>query len=91
MQTFGIEPCKSIGELNDLMEQILPLLSTNMDKSTIMSYAAELLPMVAGIKINENIQIPADGTWSFAWVSEMSVLKTDFAANRQILWDAIYQ
>ena len=81
----------SLGELNDLMEQVLPLLSTNMDKSTIMGYAAELLPMVAGLKINESLRIPADGTFSYAWVSEMSVLKTDFEANRQLLRENIYE
>lgn len=81
----------SLSELNDLMEQVLPLLSTNMDKSTIMGYAAELLPMVAGLKINESLRIPADGTFSYAWVSEMSVLKTDFEANRQLLQENIYE
>ena len=87
------EKCKSMSlvQLNNLLEQVLPLLSTNMEKSTIMSYAAELLPMVAGIKMNENVQIPADGTWSYAWASEMSILKTDFEANRQLLWEKLYQ
>lgn len=88
-----VKKCMSMSlvELNNLMEQVLPLLSTNMEKSTIMGYAAELLPMVAGIKINESVQIPADGTWEFAWASEMSILKTDFKANHQILWEKLYQ
>ncbi|MBO5078366.1 MAG: LCP family protein [Oscillospiraceae bacterium] len=81
----------SLGELNDLMEQVLPLLSTNMDKGTIMGYAAELLPMVAGLKINESLRIPADGTFTYAWVSDMSVLKTDFDANHELLRENIYE
>lgn len=81
----------SLSELNDLMEAVLPQLSTNMEKSTIMSYAAELLPMVAGIRINDSVRIPADGTYSFAWVSDMSVLMPDFEANRQLIQEAIYE
>lgn len=81
----------SLSELNSLMERVLPQLSTNMEKSTIMGYAAELLPMVAGIKINDSVRIPADGTYSFSWVSGMSVLMPDFDANRQLLMEAIYE
>lgn len=81
----------SLSELNNLMERVLPQLSTNMEKSTIMGYAAELLPMVAGIQINDSVRIPADGTYSFSWVSGMSVLMPDFDANRQLLMEAIYE
>lgn len=87
-----VEKCKTLSlvELNNLMEAVLPLLSTNMDKATILGYAAEMLPMVSGIKINERVRIPADGTYSFAWVSEMSVLMPDLEENRQILQEALY-
>lgn len=87
-----VEKCKTLSlvELNNLMEAVLPLLSTNMDKATILGYAAEMLPMVAGIKINERVRIPADGTYSFAWVSEMSVLMPNMEKNRQILQEALY-
>lgn len=81
----------SLTQLNNLMEQVLPLLSTNMDKSTILGYAADILPMVAGIKMSDSARIPADGTYNFAWVSGMSVLMPDFDANRQILKESIYE
>lgn len=86
-----IQQCKtlSLPELNNLMQQVLPLLSTNMEKSTILGYATELLPMLSGITINDSVRIPADGTYNFAWVSEMSVLMPDFEANRQILQEII--
>lgn len=86
-----LDSCKnlSLSELNNLLETVLPMLTTNMDKSTIMSYAAELLPMVSGVTINERIRIPADGTYSFAWVSDMSVLMPDLEANRSILLEVL--
>lgn len=88
-----VEKCKTLSlvELNNLMEAVLPLLSTNMEKSTILGYAAELLPMVAGVKMNERVRIPADDTFSYAWVSDMSVLMPDLEANRQILIEKLYK
>lgn len=86
-----LDKCKhlSLGELNNLLETVLPMLTTNMDKATIMSYAAELLPLVSGVTINERVRIPADGTYSFAWVSDMSVLMPDLEANRAILLEIL--
>ena len=86
-----IQQCKalSLPELNNLMQQVLPLLSTNMEKSTILGYAAELLPMLSGSTVNDSVRIPADGTYSFAWVSGMSVLMPDFESTRQILQEII--
>lgn len=86
-----LERCKtlSLSELNSLLETVLPMLTTNMEKSTIMSYAAELLPLVAGVTIQERVRIPADGTYSFAYVSEMSVLMPDLEANWEILREAL--
>lgn len=86
-----LDRCKelSLSELNSLLETVLPMLTTNMDKATIMSYAAELLPMVSGVTINERVHIPADGTYSFAWVSDMSVLMPDLEANRAILLEIL--
>lgn len=82
-----LEKCKkmSLTELDALLKAVLPLLSTNMEQSTILALAAELLPSLPTLKINERVRIPADGTYSFAWVSDMSVLKPDLKANRDIL------
>lgn len=82
-----LEKCKkmSLTELDALLKAVLPLLSTNMEQSTILALAAELLPSLSTLKINERVRIPADGTYSFAWVSDMSVLMPDLKANRDIL------
>ena len=82
-----LEKCKkmSLTELDALLKAVLPLLSTNMEQSTILTLAAELLPSLSTLKINERVRIPADGTYSFAWVSNMSVLMPDLKANRDIL------
>lgn len=90
--TAVFEKCKDLEvlELWDLMDTILPLLTTNMDNATIMAYAWKILPMASAIDLNASLRIPADGTYSFAWVDEMSVIMPNFSENRQLLLETIY-
>ncbi len=86
-----VEMCrgKSLLELNQLMNTVLPLITTDMSNSQILSYAAVALPMLANIEVKTN-RIPADEDYYFGWVSDMSVLVVDFEASRQLLKDTIY-
>ncbi len=81
---------KSWPEMITLLEDILPLVTTNMDKGDIWDLAREMFPMVAGASIH-NQQIPAHGTFKGGNVRVRPGLKgwfqynIDFGANRKIL------
>lgn len=74
----------SIAQLNTLIDEILPLLTTDMSNLQILSYAAELLPMLSGASLS-SFTIPAEGTYSFNTVRGMAVIVADFEENRDIL------
>ena len=81
-----------ITEMVTMLEDVLPLVKTNMSKGEIIDYAFELAPMLAGAKI-ETLRIPVDGTFRggiarvrpglAAWFQ----YDIDFAANRKVLQD----
>lgn len=74
--------------LVDLAQVILPQITTDMTKSEILSYAANI-----GAYVNyeiEQLQIPAAGTYSGATISGMSVISLDLEDNIQYLQDTIY-
>jgi anionic cell wall polymer biosynthesis LytR-Cps2A-Psr (LCP) family protein len=81
-----------LSEMLRMMEDILPIVVTNMSKGEIVDYTMELVPMLAGIEIN-SLRLPADGTFRqgiarvrpglAAWFQ----YDIDFAANREILYE----
>lgn len=81
-----------LSEMLRLMEDILPIVVTNMSKGEIVDYTMELVPMLAGIEIN-SLRLPADGTFRqgiarvrpglAAWFQ----YDIDFDANREILYE----
>ena len=78
----------SLTELDDLLEVVLPEITTNMQESEIIS----LLLDSNDILDYERVQcrVPADGTWEFLTIRSMSVIGIDFSANIQYLRDNIY-
>lgn len=74
----------SVLELNDLLMETLPLIWTDISDEEILSYAMELLPLLAEIQI-ESRQIPVDHSYSYKTVDEMSVVIVDFETNRAAL------
>jgi len=78
----------SLSEMNKLLKTILPSLTTDMSNSQILSYAADILPMVNEMEI-VNQRIPADGAYSDAWIRGMLVLLPDLAKNREVLADCM--
>ena len=81
-----------IDQLLPLLEEILGLVSTNMDNGEIMELVWELFPMLSSAQIN-TMQIPANGTFKQGDVLVREGLKNwfqydiDFEANRKILRD----
>lgn len=72
-------------QLYKLMEKVLPLVTTNLTNGQIMSYAAQLLPMLSELDLNTNSRIPVEGSFKMCMVNSMSVLVADLDANRKML------
>lgn len=83
---------QSLPEMLSLMEEILSMVTTNMEKKEIIGYATELFPMLASAKF-DTLRIPADGTFKGGNVQVRPGLKNwfqyniDFEANRKLLQD----
>lgn len=74
--------------LVDLAQVILPQITTDMTKSEILNYAANVGAYI-GYDIEQH-QIPAEGTYYGATISGMSVISLDLDENIQYLQDTIY-
>lgn len=75
-------------KLVEIVEEILPNISTNIDRNSLLT-----LGMGALIYMHYDIeqqQVPADGTWSNAMINGQAVLKMDFDKNKSIIKEFIY-
>lgn len=83
---------QSLTKMIGLLQEILPLITTNMSEDQIMTYAMDLFGMLSTAQIN-TMRLPVDGTFEegFITVSEGNYLwcqlNVDFAANREVLKD----
>ena len=79
--------CKNLSatQLYRLLDQVLPLMTTDMSNSQILGLAGEVIPIMSQLTIKTQ-HIPANGTYRNAWVGNMLVLMPDLEANRRILW-----
>ena len=75
-------------KLMGMVDDVLPMVTTNMTNTEILSYATALLPLLSGAEII-NQRIPADGAYAYAMIDGMSVLKADMEASRQLLRDTL--
>ena len=75
----------SPSQLYKLMEKVLPLITTNLTNGQIMSYSAQLLPMLSKMKLNTDSRVPYEGSYKMCMVNKMSVLVADLDANRRML------
>lgn len=77
-------------EMLAMIEDILPLVTTNMSKNEIIDYAIDVAPMLATAEMN-TMRIPVDGTFRSGTVRVRAGLAAwfqydiDFAANRKVL------
>lgn len=78
----------SLGEALELVDEIFPLLTTDMSNMDIIGYVTDLLPMLSSAEI-DNVHIPGDGNYYNATIRGMSVLVPDLEACRQQLADAL--
>ncbi len=87
----------SLVELNEMLNQVLPLITTDMPKEQITTYAMELLPILPGLKIESN-QCPAEGTYKGEMVEiygvSSGVLIPNVEKNKELMmaiaeWDKL--
>jgi LCP family protein required for cell wall assembly len=82
----------SLTEMLAMVEDLLPLVTTNMSKNEIIDIAVEVAPMLAGAEVN-TMRIPVDGTFRQGTVRVRPGLAAwfqydiDFEANRKVLRD----
>lgn len=85
-----IDRCRnsSLTELIGAVEAVAPHITTNLSQSEIMSLASSALEYI-DYNIISN-RVPIDGTWEYATVDGMSIVRLELAPNRQDLIDVIY-
>jgi hypothetical protein len=88
-----VEKAKGLNvlELYKLVNEIAPVLTTDMKNSEILGYVVAFAPMLSEMKIVSQ-RIPMDGQYSFANINGNSVIvlsESDFAASRKLLADTI--
>ena len=80
----------SLSEMMKILEETMPLITTNIPKNQIYTYAFQLFPMLSGAQMKTQ-QIPASGTFSSGLirVSENYMAycqyNINFATNRELL------
>ena len=80
---------KSTAEMILLLDDLLPLIATNMTNEEILDYVAELFPMLRNTTIQTQ-QIPAEKTYENMTVGDVTATKVaDMAVNRQILQELL--
>ena len=78
----------SLSTVLSLLDDVLPMITTDMNDVKIIAYATELFPMLSGADIVSQ-RIPADGSYSGKMINGMSVLVADMEASRQLLEDTL--
>lgn len=87
-----IERCKTmgVGQLHSCLETVLPLVSTDLKTIEVLELSSKFLPVLSGNYTTVNLRIPADGTYTNAWVSDMAVLLPNLSENRKMLEKLFY-
>ena len=81
----------SITELYKLVEKSLPLVTTDMTDSEILSYILDLAPIMSQLDVVSQ-RIPMDGGYAFASIDRKSVLylnSQNLEKNKQLLLETI--
>lgn len=71
-----------------LVDDLLPMVNSDMNPMEMVKYAVELFPMVSEAQVVSQ-RVPADGTYENRRINEMSVLVADMEAARQLLHDTV--
>lgn len=78
----------NINTILSLLDEALPMVTTDMTQSEIVGLVTELFPLLKDATIVSQ-RIPADGTYSCPMIREMSVVLADMDAARQLLKETL--
>ncbi len=74
--------------LLSLLDEVLPMVTTDMGNGEILGYATKVFPMLSGASISSQ-RVPADGAYKGAMIDGMSVLVADMDKTRLMLQDTL--
>lgn len=69
------------------LDEVLPMVTTDMDKSSILTLARQMVPLLSELQIRQQ-HIPQEGTYVYKTIRGMSVLVADLDAARELLAQA---
>ena len=78
----------SLKNLLSLVNEVAPLITTDMTNEEIIDYIALVFPVLKDLKVSLQ-RIPADGTFKYDTIDGMSVIVPNYSRNRQILKETI--
>lgn len=79
----------SVGELNDIVEEFLPEVTTNFIETEIFSMVVKSPTYFSYTR--EELRIPVDDSWEYMTINGLSVIGTDFEQNKKYLYENIYR
>lgn len=82
---FGGVRNMNLTQMNELMNQILPLVSTDMPQNELVGLLFDVFPMIGDIESLQTRRVPADGAYQMTMIRGMSVLLPDLDKNREML------
>lgn len=77
-----------VSTLMNLLEQIMPMITTDMTPDEILGYAGELFPLLASTTIVSQ-RVPIDGAYAGRRIDGKSVLVADMNATREFLKETL--
>ena len=85
-----MDECKSLSarQLDKLLKEMLPLITTDMNSKQIDNFALNLLPLLPKLSVFQ-LRMPADGAYADKIVDGMQVLVPDLESNKAQLQAAI--
>ena len=78
----------SLTALVGMLDDVLPMITTDLSKSEIVSYVMEFFPMLADVKII-NQRVPVEGSYDMVMIDGSSVLRVNFNKNIQVLMESL--
>jgi len=79
----------SLSQINEILYQTLPLISTNLSQEEILSLAGQVMTLLSYPL--ESMSVPASGTWSGKRTRGMDVLVINMKENRRLMGQFIFE
>ena len=85
-----VNQCKSmsLAQFQSIVNEVLPLITTDLGNNDILAYVMDLFPMLSGMSVSSQ-RVPADNAYQFANIDGLEVLLPDLEACRQQLLDSL--